>query len=46
VNAIGYLGEPSNLKVEHQRNLETLPRTRKPLSEIAFSAWEQPLDLA
>jgi nitroreductase len=46
VNAIGYLGNPSDLKVEYQRNLETVPRTRKPLSEIAFSAWEQPLDLA
>jgi hypothetical protein len=34
------------LKVEYQRNLEAVPRTRKQLSEIAFSAWEQPLDLA
>ncbi|HEY3707569.1 MAG TPA: nitroreductase family protein [Terracidiphilus sp.] len=45
VNAIGYLGEPAALKVEYQRNLETVPRTRKPLAEIVFSGWEQPLDL-
>ena len=46
VNAIGYLGEPAGLKVEYQRNLETVPRTRKPLAEIAYSAWDQPLDLS
>jgi nitroreductase len=46
VNAIGYLGDPADLKVEYQRNLEEAPRTRKQLSEIAFSEWEQPLDLA
>jgi nitroreductase len=46
VNAIGYLGDPSALKVEYQRNVETVPRNRKQLGEIAFSAWEQPLDFA
>ena len=46
VNAIGYLGDPAALKVEYQRNLETVPRTRKQLNEVVFSGWEQPLDLA
>jgi hypothetical protein len=46
VNAIGYLGEPAALKVEYQRNLEEVPRTRKPLNEIAFEAWDQPLEFA
>jgi nitroreductase len=46
VNAIGYLGEPADLKVEYQRKLEQGPRTRKQLSEVVFTEWEQPLDLA
>jgi nitroreductase len=46
VNAIGYLGEPAALKVEYQRNTEQVPRTRKQLSEIVFSEWEQPLEFA
>jgi nitroreductase len=46
VNAIGYLGDPAALKVEYQRNLEEVPRTRKPLNEIAYSEWDHPLDLA
>lgn len=45
VMAIGYLGEPSALKVEYQRNLETVPRTRKQISEIVFSAWDQAAEL-
>jgi nitroreductase len=46
VNAIGYLGDPSSLKVEYQRNLETVPRTRKEIGEIVFSEWDRPLNLS
>jgi nitroreductase len=46
VMAIGHQGEPSALPNEKLLGSETATRTRKPLSEIAFSAWNEPLDLA
>jgi nitroreductase len=42
--ALGYAGEPDTLP-EPLRGLETAPRTRKPLTEIAFGgAWGQPAE--
>ena len=46
VMALGHQDEPSKLTSEKHLASETAPRTRKPLSEIAFSAWNQPLTLA
>jgi nitroreductase len=41
--AIGYVGEPDTLP-EKLRERELAPRTRKPLSEIAFGgSWGEPL---
>lgn len=40
VTALGYLGDPDML-TGHTREIETAPRTRKPLSEIVFSEWEK-----
>jgi nitroreductase len=40
--ALGFQGEPSALNNEHMLTQELMPRTRKPLSEIAFKAWETP----
>lgn len=45
VMAIGYLGEPGNLTMEYQREQEMSPRTRKPLNEFVFSAWDEAADL-
>jgi nitroreductase len=46
VIALGYQGEPESLEQEQLIALETAPRTRKPLSEVVFSAWGEPADLA
>jgi nitroreductase len=44
--ALGYLGSPDQLP-DGARQQELAPRTRKPLSEIAFTAaWETPLPLS
>lgn len=45
VTALGYQGEPSLLGDEKLIGMETTPRARKALSEIVFSAWEQPAKL-
>ena len=45
VIALGYQGEPEALTDEKMRDQETKPRTRKPLSEIVFSAWGEPAKL-
>lgn len=45
VMAIGYLGEPSALQLDYQREQEMKPRTRKSLSEFVYSGWEQPAEL-
>ncbi len=42
--ALGYLGDPATLP-ENYRNLEFLPRTRKPLEVFVYSQWEQPAKL-
>lgn len=44
VMAIGYHGELSDLPEKFQAQ-EQAPRSRKPLSEIVLSDWEQPADL-
>jgi nitroreductase len=44
VMALGYPGEPSELPPGLAAQ-ETAPRTRKPLSEIVFSAWGEPANL-
>jgi nitroreductase len=44
--ALGYLGSPDQLP-EGARQQELAPRTRKPLSELAFTtAWQAPLPLS
>lgn len=45
VMALGYQGEPSALPNEQMLSQETAPRTRKPLSEVALSAWDTPAKL-
>jgi nitroreductase len=45
VIALGYQGEPSALTVPQMAQQEVAPRTRKPLSDIVFSAWNQPAKL-
>jgi nitroreductase len=45
VMAIGYLGEPSALTMDYQREQEMIPRSRKPLNEMVFSEWDQPANL-
>ncbi len=45
VMALGYQGEPATLPSDLQAN-EVAPRTRKPLTEIAFSAWDEPAKLS
>jgi nitroreductase len=42
--ALGYLGEPDALP-EAYREQEKAARTRKPLTEFVFSAWEKPASL-
>ena len=45
VIALGYLGEPSALTVPQMLQQELAPRTRKPLTDIVLSAWDQPAQL-
>jgi hypothetical protein len=45
VIALGYQGEPSALAHVELIELETTPRTRKPLSEFVLSAWGEPAKL-
>jgi len=45
VIALGYQGEPGALGHDKLIELETTPRTRKPLNELVFSAWGEPFDL-
>ncbi len=40
VTAVGYLGDPSGLP-EHLQKTEIEPRSRKPVAEFVFSAWEK-----
>jgi nitroreductase len=42
VMALGYQDEPAALSNEELISRETAPRTRKPLSEMVFSAWDEP----
>ena len=44
--ALGYQDEPDTLANEELIKRELAPRSRKPLEEIVFSAWGQPLDLS
>lgn len=44
VMALGYHGELTDLPDKFQAQ-EQSPRSRKPLNEIAFAAWDQPADL-
>jgi nitroreductase len=46
VIALGYQGEPDDLPNDQLRNQEKSPRSRKPLNEFVFSAWDQAADLA
>jgi len=46
VIALGNQGEPSALPNPKLVERELAPRERKPLSEIAFSAWDVPANLA
>ena len=41
VTALGYLGDASSLPENYQKQ-ETAARSRKPLTEVVFSEWEQP----
>lgn len=41
VIALGYQGEPAALSQENLLAGEVAPRTRKPLQEIVFSAWDE-----
>jgi nitroreductase len=45
VTALGYQGEPSALANDQLKEIEVLPRTRKPLSEFVLSAWGTPAKL-
>jgi nitroreductase len=45
VIALGYQGEPAALGNEQLIAREIEPRDRKPLSEIALSAWDEPAKL-
>jgi len=45
VMALGYQAEPGTLANEKLLASETAPRTRKPLAEIVFSAWDEPAEL-
>jgi nitroreductase len=40
--ALGYQDEPAALANDELISREIAPRTRKPLNEIAFSAWDEP----
>ena len=41
VTALGYLGDPSTLH-DQMRSQEVSPRSRKPLSEIVLTDWDEP----
>ena len=43
--ALGYQDDPETLSNEELIKREFAPRIRKPLEEIVFSAWGEPLDL-
>jgi nitroreductase len=43
--ALGYQDDPETLGSEELIKRELAPRNRKPLEEIVFSAWGEPLDL-
>ena len=45
VIALGYQGEPDKLPNDKIKAQETAPRTRKPLEDFVFSAWDTPADL-
>ena len=45
VMALGYQDDPATLPTEELVNREVAPRQRKPLSEVAYSAWDQPAPL-
>ncbi len=45
VIALGYQGEPAALPNTKLIERELAPRERKPLSEVAFSAWDVPANL-
>ena len=42
VMALGYQDEPATLPNEELISREIAPRQRKPLSEVVFTAWDQP----
>jgi nitroreductase len=42
--ALGYLGDPDVLP-DHLKQMELAPRTRKPLSNFVFEAWQKPATL-
>jgi nitroreductase len=44
--ALGYQDDPETLGNEEMIKRELAPRNRKPLDEIVFSAWGEPLDLS
>jgi nitroreductase len=46
VIALGYKGEPAQLANEELLKREVAPRERKPLTELVFSSWGAPADLA
>jgi nitroreductase len=46
VIALGYQGEPARLTNAKLLEREVAPRDRKPLSEVAFSAWDVPANLS
>lgn len=45
VMALGYQGDPENIGDEELQKREVSERHRKPLSEIVFSAWGEPMKL-
>jgi len=45
VIALGYQDEPDKLPNEQFKSQEVAPRSRKPLKDIVFSAWDTPADL-
>jgi nitroreductase len=45
VIALGYQGDPAALTSQQMLAQETSPRTRKPLSEIVLSGWDEPANL-
>ena len=45
VTALGYQDDPATLSSEELIAREIAPRTRKPLSEMVFSSWDEPAKL-